>query len=97
MHDMLSPIIKLEPLTYEELLVLTEKLRDIHGQLFDYNPSLSEKDLAEFIKLEFGRIGADKNITPREVIRDFIELLNLLYQNQDITIQELINSDNFEF
>ena len=42
-------------------------------------------------------IGADKNITPREVIRDFIELLNLLYQNQDITIQELINSDNFEF
>lgn len=97
MHDMLSPIIKLEPLTYEELLVLTEKLRDIHGQLFDYNPSLSEKDLAEFIKLEFGRIGADKNITPREVIRDFIELLNLLYQNQDITIQEFINSDNFEF
>lgn len=95
--DMLAPVIKLAPLTYEEMLVLTEKLADIHSQLFDYEQHLTETDLVNFIKIEFGRIGADQNITPREVIRDFIELLNIVYQNPHINIAELLGSDDFTF
>ena len=34
--DMLAPVIKLNPLSYEEMLVLTEKLADIHAELFGY-------------------------------------------------------------
>ena len=34
--DMLAPVIRLEPLTHEELLVLAEKLADIHAGLFGY-------------------------------------------------------------
>ena len=95
--DMLAPVIKLSPLTYEEMLVLTEKLADIHAQLFDYAPRLTEEDYITFIKTEFSRIGADKAITPREVIRDFIELLNIIYQNPDIIIKELLSSGDFGF
>ena len=84
--DMLAPVIKLIPLTYEEMLVLTEKLADIHSGLFDYEKTLTETDLIDFIKIEFSRIGADTNITPREVIRDFIELLNIVYQNPGIDV-----------
>ena len=73
--DMLAPVIKLQPLTNEELLVLIEKLADIHATLFEYEQKISQDDLINFIKIELGRIGADSNITPREVIRDFIELL----------------------
>lgn len=97
LHDMLSPVIRLEPLTYEEMLVLIEKLRDIHGELYDYSPRITENDLISFIKIEFGRIGADKNITPREVIRDFIELLNILYQNENVSLSDIMNSGKFEF
>ena len=43
------------------------------------------------------RIGADQNITPREVIRDFIELLDLLYQNPNMRIAELLESDEFSY
>ncbi|MBO7726196.1 MAG: DUF2791 family P-loop domain-containing protein, partial [Thermoguttaceae bacterium] len=50
-----------------------------------------------FIKIEYGRIGADQNITPREVIRDFIELLDLLYQNPKLTLDELLRSDAFSY
>ena len=50
-----------------------------------------------FIKIEYGRIGADQNITPREVIRDFIELLDLLYQNPKMNITELLSSDEFSY
>ena len=53
----------------------------MHAGLYGYERKLGTKDLVSFIKLEYGRIGADQNITPREVIRDFIELLDLLYQN----------------
>lgn len=95
--DMLAPVIKLSPLTYEEMLVLTEKLADIHAQLFDYSGRLCEEDYITFIKTEFSRIGADKAITPREVIRDFIELLNIIYQNPDINVKELLSSGDFGF
>ena len=95
--DMLAPVIKLSPLTYEEMLVLTEKLSDIHSQLFDYTSRLCEEDYITFIKTEFSRIGADKAITPREVIRDFIELLNIIYQNPDIDVKELLSSGDFGF
>lgn len=95
--DMLAPVIKLSPLTYEEMLVLTEKLADIHAQLFDYDPRLNDEDYITFIKTEFSRIGADKAITPREVIRDFIELLNIIYQNPDIDVKELLSSGDFGF
>lgn len=92
--DMLAPVIHLSPLTSEEMLVLTEKLADMHAGLFGYDRVISENDLISFIKLEFGRIGAGSHITPREVIRDFIELLDIVYQNPHINISEFIMSDS---
>lgn len=97
LKDMLAPVIKLVPLTNEEMLVLTEKLTEIHAGLFEYDVRLSQKDLVDFIKIEFSRVGADTNITPREVIRDFIELLDILYQNPSMKIQEILKSDSFSF
>ena len=97
LKDVLAPVIRLSPLTYEEMLVLIEKLTEIHGVLFDYTPKLTQDDLVTFIKIEFGRIGADSKITPREVIRDFIELLDILFQNPDADVKQILGSDSFEF
>ena len=96
-RDMLAPVIHLTPLTYEEVLVLTEKLADIHAQLFDYTQKISQEDMIHFIQLEFGRIGSDSHITPREVIRDFIELLDIIYQNPQINVSEFIGSEAMNF
>ena len=97
MRDLLSPVIRLDPLTPEEMLVLCGKLADIHAGFYDYTKTLVDRDLGDFIKLEYSRIGASENITPREVIRDFIELLDLLYQNPNLSINELLNSEGFDF
>ena len=96
-RDLLAPVIRLEPLNPEEMLVLCEKLCAMHADLYGYTPFLRTEELAEFIQLEYGRIGADQNITPREVIRDFIELLGLLYQNPSRTMKELLGSDAFAY
>ena len=92
LKDMLAPILRLQPLTYEELLVLIEKLMQIHAGYFGWTPTLTENDLVDFLKIEFGRVGADTHLTPREVIRDFIELLDILCQNPDANVAELLQS-----
>ncbi|MBR2731913.1 MAG: ATP-binding protein, partial [Clostridia bacterium] len=45
-HDLLSPVIRLQPLTQEELLVLTEKLAEIHAGLYHYERRVHEAELA---------------------------------------------------
>ena len=96
-RDLLAPVIRLEALNAEEMLILCEKLADIHADLYDYEKKLSIQDLAGFVKIEFERVGADVNITPREVIRDFIELLDLMYQHKDMSITDLLSSDEFSY
>lgn len=93
--DMLSPIIRLKMLTYEEMYVLIEKLVQMHGQLFSYEPKLTQEELVAFLSAEYNRVGADTHITPREIIRDFIEFLNILYQNPSSTAQEILGSSSF--
>lgn len=93
--DMLSPIIRLKMLTYEEMYVLIEKLVQMHGKLFSYEPKLTQEELVAFLSAEYNRVGADTHITPREIIRDFIEFLNILYQNPSSTAQEILGSSSF--
>lgn len=96
-RDLLAPIIRLDPLSAEEMLVLCEKLRDMHAGLYNYTTRLTTDDLVTFVKTEFSRIGADQNITPREVIRDFIELSDLLYQNPSLKLSDILTSGDFTF
>lgn len=95
--DLLSPVIKLLPLTNEEMLILIEKLADIHAGLYEYKQIVSQQDMVDFIEIEFSRIGADTHITPREVIRDFIEVLDIIYQNPGMKVRTLLGSDSFTY
>ena len=94
--DMLAPVIHLQPLTHEELLVLTEKLADIHAGLFGYQRTLTDDDLVRFLQAEYGRVGADTHLTPREVIRDFVEMLDILSQNPGTRVDDLLGSGVFQ-
>ena len=95
--DLLSPVIRLLPLTNEEMLILIEKLADIHAGLYEYKQIVTQQDMVDFIEIEFNRIGADTHITPREVIRDFIEVLDIIYQNPGMKLRTLLGSDSFTY
>ncbi len=95
--DLLSPVIRLQPLMPEEMLILVEKLAGIHAELYEYAQIVQQQDMADFIEIEFGRTGADEHITPREVIRDFIEVLDIVYQNPEIKVRELLGGDSFTY
>ena len=94
--DLQAPIIRLQMLSEEEMYILVEKLQNIHAQLYDYKPFLTHEDLLYFLTVEFNRVGAKTHITPREIIRDFIELISILHQNPDKTVAEILGSNSFE-
>ena len=96
-RDLLSPVIRLQPLTPEEMLILVEKLSAIHAELYEYSQIVTRQDMVDFLQIEYDRIGANAYITPREVIRDFIEVLDILYQNPALKVAALLGSDQFTY
>lgn len=94
--DLSAPIIRLQMLSQEEMYILVEKLLNIHAQLYNYTAGLSHDDLVYFLTVEYNRVGAQTHITPREIIRDFIELINILYQNPQKTVSEILGDNSFE-
>ncbi|MCL1914325.1 MAG: ATP-binding protein [Eubacteriaceae bacterium] len=96
LRDLSAPIISLEMLTQEEMYILVEKLQNIHCHLYSYDHPLGHEDLLYFLNVEYNRVGAETHITPREIIRDFIELLNILHQNPGMDIPSILGSNSFE-
>jgi hypothetical protein len=93
--DFASPILRLAQLSQEEIFVLLERLRDIHSAHYNYEPYLEKRELSAFIELAFSVPGADEFITPREICRDFISLLNILHENKDADFDTLVYRDGY--
>ena len=96
LKDLQAPIIRLTMLSQEEMYILIEKLQIIHADLFDYAPLLSHEDLLYFLTVEYNRVGAKTHITPREIIRDFIELISILHQNPHKKVADVLGDNSFE-
>lgn len=94
--DLSAPIIRLQMLTQEEMYILVEKLQNIHAQLYNDTPALSQEGLLYFLTVEYNRVGASTHITPREIIRDFIELINILHQNPQKSVSEILGDNSFK-
>jgi hypothetical protein len=96
LKDTSAPVIQLEPLTPEELSKLLQRLAEVHAVHYNSKPILSAGELKEFKQEVVSRLGAEKLSTPREIVRDFISILNILQQNPKITFKELIHSSTFQ-
>jgi hypothetical protein len=90
-----SPVIRLDQLTREEIYVLLERLTEIHGGHFEYAPQLAERELTAFMELIFSAPGAGEFLTPREITRDFLGLLNILHDDPSADFDALIRRDAF--
>ena len=88
-QDFAGPVLSLPPLTPEELLALLKRIVTLHALRYDWTPPVTDEQLAAFVTDVASRMGADVLLTPREVVRDFTGLLNLLQQNPDATFESL--------
>ena len=68
---------------------LTAELTALHGEYHGWEPRVTEENMRDFLISSLSRTGAETMITPREIIRDYVTLLDLLYTNGDKTFADI--------
>ena len=89
-QDFSGPVIKLSALAAEEIFVLLQKIRDIHRDQAAIKIEMTDQDIHAYMEETLRRMGAKEFTTPRELIREFVNLLNLLVQYPQKTWREIV-------
>lgn len=90
--NLIGPVIRLRRLSDDELYALVARITGLHAQNYSWEPRVTNEDMLTFLKICLERAGADTMITPREIIRDYITVLNILLQNPDTTFSDVVGS-----
>ena len=90
LRDMASPVIKLAALNPGEMYVLLEKLAGMHGKLYGYSPKLEHDDYIYFLKQQYNKTAEGEETTVRDMIKNYITLLNLIQQNQEVPKEKIL-------
>jgi hypothetical protein len=90
--DSASPVVRLEPLSKGDILKLLQRLIEVHQIHHSYQSRLTAKDLQEVLTVISDRIGSEALLTPGEIVRDFIGVLNVMHQNPKMSLQQLLQT-----
>lgn len=97
-QNLSSPVIRLRRLSDNELLALVRRLTKLYMQKEGTPiPPLTDSQIETFMRIALSRAGAEEMITPREIIRDFLTLLNILRDNETATFESLIKNISFAY
>lgn len=88
-RDFAQPVIRLMPLNHNEIFVLLIKLKEIFDFNYKTQINISESDIKIFMEEIFNKPGATEFLTPREVIRDFLNIMNIIRQNPEVEARKL--------
>jgi hypothetical protein len=91
--DEIAPVIRLEPLDQKDLAKLLQRLADVHQIHYGYESTLNHQDFKNVLQVIGDRMGSEAFLTPGEIVRDFIGVLNVLQQNPQMSIAELLKLD----
>ncbi len=92
LKNMMSPVIRLRRLSDNELYALCLRLRSLHEQYYGTENPPDDVQTEVFLRDELSRAGADEMVTPREIIRDYVTLLDLLYQNPGASFESVLKT-----
>lgn len=96
-RDFSQPVLKLYPLDNNEIFVLLKKLKAIFELNYKSVIEIKDIEIQLFMEEIFNKPGASEFLTPREVIRDFLNILNIIRQNprvdKSILFGELVVED----
>ena len=96
-QNLSSPVIRLRRLSDNELLALVRRLTKLYMMKEGYSEApLSDAQIEAFMEHALSRAGAEEMVTPREIIRDYLTLLNILRDNRSATFEELVGKLTFE-
>lgn len=95
-QNLSSPVIRLRRLSDNELLALVKRLTKLYAQREGTDiPPVSDREIETFMNFALSKAGSEEMITPREIIRDFLTLLNILKDNPQATFDSLVKNVAF--
>ena len=95
-QNLSSPVIRLRTLSPNELLALVRRLTILHRERYKLTePLLTDNEIERFMRLALDKTGAGELVTPREIIRDYLTLLNIIKDNKDASFERLIGEVTF--
>ena len=89
-HTLSSPVIRLRRLSDNELLALLNRLSRLFSTFYQIPEALTGDNMADFLRASLQKVGAEENLTPREMIRNFLALLAVLRENPEADAADLI-------
>jgi hypothetical protein len=90
-RDFSQPVIRLLPLNHNEIFVLLQKLSEIFNYNYGVHIEITKDEILRFMEEMFNKPGASEFLTPREVIRDFLNILNIVRYNPDVNKHKLFS------
>ena len=90
--NFVGPVIRLTRLSDDELLALVVRMTSLHAQNFNWEPRISRDEQVKFVQICLDRAGANSMITPREMLRDYMTLLNILMQNPNVDFDAIVGT-----
>jgi hypothetical protein len=90
-----GPLIRLDTLTNEETFVLLQKLRQIHALHYRYETTITDSELQQFMEVVTAQIGSAQQLTPREVTRDLIAVMEMMRRDNTIIFTDIIHKRDF--
>ena len=95
LRDLSAPLVRLDVMGEAELRQLLAVVRDIHDSLYRRESGVTEAHINAFLREAGKRIGADSLLTPRELLRDFVTLLELQRQHRRTSFEALLGMVDF--
>jgi len=91
--DLSGPVVRLQPLTPEDLFVLLRNITFVHASGDTAKLALGDDAITATLQKANDTLGAEYFKTPRDIIRSFVGLLNILEQNPGVEWQSLLGAD----
>ncbi len=89
-NNYIGPVIRLKRLSDDELFALMSRITKLYSQNYGCPLLLNEDQMVKFLEASLSRAGADSMITPREIIRDYMTVLNIMMQNEGVDFNEVL-------
>lgn len=91
--DLSGPVVRLQALSPEDLFVLLRNISVVHASGDQAARLVPDEGIAALLHKANETLGADFFRTPRDVIRSFVGLLNLIEQNPGKTWSDILGLD----
>lgn len=90
--NLIGPVIRLRRLSDDELLALIQRVTVLYSQYYNWECTVTDDDRLKFLNICLSSAGANIMITPREMLRDYMTVLNILMQNPSAKFDDVIKN-----